>query len=81
MNKNKEEIREIVKQVVASVLEMAPSNLPENAGSETLEAWDSVAHMNIVMALEDEFKIQFTDQQMVELMNIDLIVLTIAEEG
>ena len=35
--------------------------------------WDSLAHMNLVMAFEKEFKIKFSDEEINEMLNYELI--------
>ena len=37
------------------------------------EKWDSLTHIKIVMALENEFNIKFTDDEMVLLTDIQSI--------
>jgi acyl carrier protein len=46
-----------------------------------VEQWDSLRHMNLVVALEEEFRVRFTDQQIDELLSLRLILLTLKELG
>jgi acyl carrier protein len=57
-----------LKNVVAGVLGVAPLRLTADAGPETLETWDSLAHLTIVTAVEEHFGIQF---RMDEIRSID----------
>ena len=57
-----------LKDVVAGVLGVPPSRLTADAGPETLETWDSLAHLTIVTAVEERFDIQF---RMDEIRSID----------
>jgi acyl carrier protein len=45
-----------------------------DSSPDTIEEWDSLKHMNLVLALEEEFGIQFTDEQIVEMLSVELIV-------
>ena len=40
------------RHLVASALSIAVNAVPGNAGMDTLEGWDSLGHMRIVLALE-----------------------------
>ena len=44
-------------------------------------AWDSLRHMNLVLALEEAFGIAFTPEQTVEILNFPLIKEVLKEHG
>ncbi len=68
-----------LKRVLANVLGVDESNINDSTSPEAIEAWDSLKHMNIVVALEEEFGVQFTDEQIVEMLNYKLILYTLTE--
>ena len=39
--------------------------LTEDSSSDTLPQWDSLRHMNLVLALEDEFGVSIPDEEAV----------------
>ena len=41
------------REILAGALEMAPDALPDAAAIGVVEAWDSLAHMRLVLALEE----------------------------
>ena len=45
----------------------------ENLKYNDIEEWDSIGHMTLVAALEEEFNIKFTDDESVEMLNYSLI--------
>ena len=53
-------------EIMAPIFEVEESDISENASPENIEKWDSLAQMNLVLALEQEFDIQFTEDQIVE---------------
>ena len=69
-----------LKNVMSIVFELEPSKINDNSSPENLENWDSLRHMMLIGALEDEFEIQFTDDQMLELLNYKLIKLILTEK-
>ncbi len=73
------EIEEKVKKVIGNVFGIDPKLISEKTSPDTLEKWDSLGHMNLVFALEEEFCIQFSDVQIVEMMNYPLIICTLKE--
>ena len=55
-------------------------NIPENAAPELIDEWDSLKHMSLIVALEEEFSIRFTDNEMTSLLNLELIVHIISSK-
>jgi acyl carrier protein len=51
---------ERIRQVIASTFGLDPTTVDETASQQTLEAWDSLGHINLVLALEIEFGAQFS---------------------
>lgn len=68
-----------IKEVMATVLGVNLSEIDENASPGTIEAWDSLKQMSLILSLEEEFNIHFTDDQTVELLNYKLIKITIED--
>jgi acyl carrier protein len=48
-----------VRRIVADVLGMSMSLVTADSSPETLASWDSVQHLNVVMAMEERFGIEF----------------------
>jgi len=65
--------------VMATVFETVADQINEDASPDTIETWDSLHHMNLVLALEEAFDIEFTEDQTVEIMNYKLIKLVLQE--
>lgn len=59
--------------LMAVIFEMEVADIPENAAPGVIEKWDSLKHMTLIVALEEEFGIRFTDDEMADLLNLDLI--------
>ena len=55
---------EQVAGIAADILGVAKSSLDRNTGPEQIETWDSVEHLNLVMAVESQFSLQFTPEEM-----------------
>jgi acyl carrier protein len=73
------ETRQKIINVMAVLFTIDPTEIPPNAAPGVIERWDSLGHMNLVMALEEEFGIRFHDDQLESLISIDLIELCVKE--
>jgi len=69
-----------VKQIIADVLNVEVSELNGNSSPDNIDVWDSLNQMNIIVALEEGFNIMFSDEQIIEMLNIDLIILAVSEQ-
>lgn len=61
---------DIGKKILAAGLELPESSIPENASLETMDAWDSLAHMRIVLAVEAEIGRPVTTEEILQLMSL-----------
>ena len=65
---------------MASVFGVDQSSIDEDASPDSIEKWDSINHMNLTLALEEEFSINFTDDEIGDMMNYKLVELVIKEK-
>ncbi|MBI4964439.1 MAG: acyl carrier protein [Desulfomonile tiedjei] len=63
-----------IRKVLSEVLDLKPSEINETTSPKTVEEWDSLKHMDIVFALEEEFGIQFLDDEIAEMVSYGEIV-------
>ena len=52
-----------IRQVIAQTFGLELAAVTESASQQTLDAWDSLGHINLVLALEIEFRTQFSVNQ------------------
>ena len=57
-------------KTMAAVLGVGVDALPETASPATISNWDSVNHLNLVMALESEFGISIAPEDVVEMRDV-----------
>lgn len=60
--------------VVASVFQLAAATVGPATGSANLEAWDSLGHLNLMLALEQEFGRSFSIEEMGTMTSVARIV-------
>lgn len=62
-----------VKQLVANVTGAATEELSEESSIETLEAWDSMAHVNIILSIEQNYGLSVGPDEAADLISIAAI--------
>lgn len=73
-------IKEKIVGVMALILEVDPNEISDESSMDTIQTWDSLKHMKLVIALEQELDIEFDDKEVVELLSLRLIELNVAEK-
>lgn len=68
-------------QTVQDTLGVPASLLSEDASPATVPAWDSLNHLNLVMALEGEFAVSFSADDVLDMRTIGLIRTILRERG
>lgn len=69
-----------LKQVISSVLQVPVESIGADTSMDTIEKWDSLQHMNLVLALEDEFGIYIPDEDATNITSYPLIRLVVEEQ-
>lgn len=60
-------IEERLKKIFAEIFQFAPEEITEDTSPKNVPRWDSMNSMVLTMALEEEFNIQFTDQELMKM--------------
>jgi acyl carrier protein len=68
-----------VSGILADVFGLAVEDIGPDTSTDTIEAWDSLQHLTVVLSLEEEFDIQFDDEETVSLVTFPLIVTIVNE--
>jgi acyl carrier protein len=70
-----------VHRTLAAVLGVPESKINDDTSPDSYPAWDSVAHLNLVMALEEAFGTSFTPEETMDMTSVKLIRLLLEEKG
>lgn len=70
---------EAIQQVMGQVLGIDPQAIYPDASMDNLSAWDSLSHMNLILALEAAFNVSFTDEEAANATSYELLTLIIDE--
>lgn len=66
-----------VRRITADVLEVPQDRILADSSSENVENWDSVHHLNLVLALEQEFGLQFEPEEIDEMNSVQHILVVL----
>ena len=66
--------------VVASMLELDPAAVGPTTSTDTVDQWDSVRHMNLIIALESAFGITIPDEDVAALTSYPIIKAVVEEQ-
>ncbi len=69
-----EAILERVRYIVAEITEVEVERITLQSSPANLEEWDSLAQVNIVLSLEQEFGHQFSPDQIERMVSVEKIV-------
>jgi len=69
-----------IKETVAAVLSLSPAEITDQTSVDTVRNWDSLRHMNLIVALEGEFSIRFREEDIPAMTNMPLIRHMVAQE-
>lgn len=66
-------VSEGVREVFSAVLGCDPAALRDEDSTTTVRGWDSVNHMQLLLALEDAFGVQFDPEEFASLTTVGAI--------
>jgi len=64
---------ERLRRVFSDVFGVEPTSIQDDDSPHTIDGWDSVAHLNLVFALEGEFPVQFEAEEIPDLVSFRAI--------
>ncbi len=67
--------------IVAKVLEVQPGSINKDSSVDNIDAWDSLKHMNLDIAIEQEFGVSISEEDAMEMSSVELIAITLKEYG
>jgi acyl carrier protein len=65
---------------MAGVLGIDISEIADDASTDSIEKWDSLGHLNLMISLENEFGVSFGDEDFMSLTSLPLLVMEIRNQ-
>ena len=67
-----------VRDIAADVLQVDSASISADSSPETIESWDSVQNLNLVLALEEVFGFEFAPEEMDQMKTVGKIAEVVA---
>ena len=68
-----------LKQVIANVFDEESESINDESSMDTIENWDSLRHLNLILALEEEFEVSFDEDESIIIISYPLIKTVLKE--
>ncbi|MFQ5717603.1 MAG: acyl carrier protein [Nitrospinales bacterium] len=62
-----------LRDILANAIDVEPDELTDESSPDTMPEWDSFAHLNMVAALEQEYGISLTLEEVIEMQTLSKI--------
>jgi len=69
-----------VLSIAADIFEVPESTLGPQSSPDTISTWDSLHHLSFVLALEQEFGVEFSPEEIEQLLSIELTEAALQEK-
>jgi acyl carrier protein len=70
-----------VEKLLADALGMPVEQVNDDLAMREVEAWDSLKHMELIVALEESFQIQLTFDEIVAMQSVGQIKTVLKQRG
>ena len=66
-----------IKNIMANVFKVKLKDIDDNSSPNSIKEWDSLKHLNLIVALEEEFKIKLDEHEVESMVSFSIISSTI----
>lgn len=77
MQANEQKLR----RTLSEVFGVPEGSIDAGSSKDTIPGWDSLKHLNLVLAIEEQFAVSLTEEQSLEIMSFSLIKEVLGEHG
>ena len=63
-----------LKTIMSNVFEIPLTDINNESSPDNLEQWDSLKHMELVIEVENYFRIDFPEEAIIESLNFELLL-------
>ena len=67
-----------LRKILSEVLAVAEDDINSSTSAKTQPKWDSLRHMNLILAIEDAFEVRFSDDEIPLLTSVASIEKALA---
>jgi len=73
-------IFEQVRGIASDILGVQSDKITAESSPETMENWDSIQHLNLVLAIEEKFGVQLAPEEMEQMKNVGLLATLVEKK-
>ena len=74
-------IFEQVRGIASDIFGIPAGKLTANSSPETIENWDSIQHLNLVLAIEENFGVQLAPEEIEQMKNVGLVAALVEKKA
>ena len=74
------QLPERVRALASDILLLPVEQIAPGTSPESVAGWDSVQHLRLILALEQEFEVEFEPEEIARLTSIEQIETVVAEK-
>jgi acyl carrier protein len=67
-------MKEKIKKIMSSVFMTGKESIPDTIRQENFEKWDSLKHLNLIIALEEHFNVTFEPAEIIDMTDLEKII-------
>lgn len=68
-------------RVISIISKVLKTDINKNTTRKNCSKWDSLKHIEIIFSIEDEFKIEFTEEEMAQINSVSSFVSKLDNEA
>ena len=68
-----------LKEVISNVLGVSIDAINDKSSPDSIDKWDSLSHLNLVMAIEAEFDVELTPEDSMDMLSVKLIRMIVSD--
>ena len=76
----RKDIYEKLNEIFIDILDLDECNLTDETSANDIEEWDSLSHIQLIVAIEKEFKIKFTSMEIMKWNSVGEMVNSMEEK-
>lgn len=70
-----------LRELLADIFEITPEKITPELNMAVVENWDSFRHLQVILAIEGEYGVQFDPQRIPELSSVNLLLEELQKKG
>jgi len=76
-----QQVPQSLRDLFADTLEIDPEQVTPELDGESTENWDSFRHLQLILAIEGEYGVQFDPQQIPDLTTVAKVLAALESKG